>query len=167
MENKFSQFLSIYNNRYVDFDGYYGAQCFDLVQYWSKYIGGHRFGGGFAKEIYSQPGSFYTQIPNTPEAIPKAGDIIVWAGSYNGGYGHTGIATGKGDINKFECFQQNDPTGSISHLKIYNYNHVIGWLRPKLSIEPEKFIIQKIKDIINSQISDPEFRNKCRTLLGV
>ena len=167
MENKFKDFLNQYNNKFVDFDGYYGAQCFDLVQYWSKYIGGHRFGGGYAKEIYSQPGTFYIQVPNTPLAVPKAGDIIVWSGNYNGGPGHTGIATGKGDVNTFECFEQNDPTYSNSHLKTYNYNHVIGWLSPKAVTQPltekEKVLIAKV----NTNITDTDFRNLFRKTYGV
>lgn len=167
MENKFKDFFAQYNNKYVDFDGYYGSQCFDLVQYWSKYIGGHRFGGGYAKEIYNQPGIFYVQVPNTPIAVPNAGDIVVWAGSYNGGPGHTGIATGKGDVNTFECFEQNDPIGSNSHIRQYQYNHVIGWLRPKSISLPDAELIKQIKAKINTQITDTEFRNWTRKLLGV
>ena len=175
MENKFKEFLTQYNNKYVDFDGYYGAQCFDLIQYWSKYIGGHRFGGGYAKEIYNQPGSFYVQVPNTPTAVPKAGDIIVWSGDFNPQYingvlvkpGHTGIASGKGDVNTFECFEQNDPTGSNSHLKTYNYNHVIGWLSPKVVSQPltdkERSLISKV----NTNITDTDFRNLFRKTYGI
>lgn len=167
MDEKFKAFLSQYINKYLDFDGYYGAQCFDLVQYWSRYIGGHRFGGMYAKEIYDQPGSFYIQVPNTPDAVPIAGDIVVWGGGYNGGAGHTGVATGKGDVNTFECFEQNDPLGSNSHLRVYNYNYVRGWLRAKVTTPSDSDLIKQIKAKINSNISDTDFRNWTRKLLGV
>lgn len=126
----FQEFLAKWNNQYADFDGYYGPQCVDLVQYWSQALGGPRFTGD-AHNIYTQAGNFYTQVPNSPTAIPQQGNIIVWDGSYNGGPGHTGIATGKGDTSTFECFEQNDPTASNCHLKTYNYNKVLGWLHPK------------------------------------
>ena len=167
MGDKFNAFFNQYNNKFVDFDGYYGAQCFDLVQYWSRYIGGFRFGGMYAKEIFNQPGSFYTQVVNTPDAIPIVGDIVVWGGGYNGGAGHTGIATGKGDVNTFECFEQNDPVGSPSHLRVYNYDFVIGWLRPKVTPLSDSDYIKLIKGKINSNISDTDFRNWTRKLLGV
>ena len=41
------------------------------------------------------------------------------------------VATGVGNYSSFEAFSQNDPTGSVCIKRMYNYNHVLGWLRPK------------------------------------
>jgi len=90
---------------------------------------------GHAKDLYTNAKTTdFAKIPNSPDAIVQKGDIVVWSAGFNGTYGHTGIATGKADINSFECFEQNDPLGSTPHNKTYNYAYVIGWLRPKKAI---------------------------------
>lgn len=124
------QFLNQYNGKFVDYDGVYGAQCFDLVNKWSTFLGYRPFGGLYASGIYNQPQGNYTQISNSPSAVPRAGDIIVWNNRYGGGYGHTGIATGEGDTNYFVSFDQNYPTGSPAKKVRHSYDGVIGWLRP-------------------------------------
>jgi len=164
-----NEFIANNNGKKVDFDGYYGAQCVDLVQYWSQNLGGPRFWGD-AYQIYSQAGSFYTQIPNPPVGGPKEGDIVVWAYQYNWGGGHVGVATGKGvstgaNSDWFEVFEQNDPTGDPCKLKKYDYGNVLGWLHPKNYQPLTKE--QQMLQIINTQISDTEFRNKTRTIYGV
>ena len=127
----FDAFLAKNNGKFLDFDGAYGAQCVDLVQYWSQAIGGPRFTGNYAKDLYKQTANFYTWIDKIGAAVPQKGDIVVWSGTYNGGPGHVGIATGNGTKTFFEVFEQNDPTGSNSHLKTYStYTSVLGWLRP-------------------------------------
>ena len=126
----FQQFLNQYNNKYVDWDGVYGAQCFDLVNKWSTYLGYRPFTGLYAYGIIDQTQGNYTKILNSPTAVPQAGDIIVWNSRYGGGYGHTAIASGIGDTNFFESFDQNYPTGSPAHLVRHSYDGVIGWLRP-------------------------------------
>jgi len=127
----FDAFLAKNSGKFLDFDGAYGAQCVDLVQYWSQAIGGPRFTGNYAKDLYKQTANFYTWIDKIGAAVPQKGDIVVWSGTYNGGPGHVGIATGNGTKTFFEVFEQNDPTGSNSHLKTYStYTSVLGWLRP-------------------------------------
>lgn len=107
------------------------GQCVGLVEIWIDAIGGPHIWGD-AKDLYNNaPTDFFVQIEDTLTAIPQKGDIIVWSGSFNNGAGHTGIATGKADINSFDCFEQNDPLGSRPHVKNYNYEYVTGWLRPK------------------------------------
>ena len=34
----YSEFKNKYNGKYIDFDGYYGAQCWDLAQYYMKEV---------------------------------------------------------------------------------------------------------------------------------
>lgn len=128
----FDEFIKTNKGKYLDFDGKYSAQCFDLFQYYNRdVLGGGFVGGMYAKDIWNTyPKNLYTPIRNTPNGVPQKGDVVVWGGSYNGGVGHVGMATGKGDVNSFEAFVQNDPLGSPSILKKYNYDHVIGWLRP-------------------------------------
>lgn len=121
----------------IDYDGNYGVQCFDLANDYSvKVVGGKQFMGMGAYEIYTnyanQPAhELYERIPNTPEFVPKKGDIMVWGQSL-GKWGHVAICTGKGDTSWFESYDQNwtgrnDPVTLIRH----NYNSVLGVLRPK------------------------------------
>jgi hypothetical protein len=106
------------------------GQCVGLVSLWmDNFKIAHVWGD--AKDLYANASDKdFAKIPNDPTAIPQQGDIIVWSSAFNGGVGHTGIASGKADVNTFECFEQNDPIGSSPHLKTYNYAYVTGWLRP-------------------------------------
>lgn len=126
-----TSFLSLLNEVYVrvSADNVSTPQCVDLVQLWARVIGSPRFTGN-AKDIFNQQGSYYAQIVNTPDNFPQGGDIVIWSGDYNGGPGHCGIATGNGDEKTFDCFEQNDPTGVDCRVTTYNYQHVLGWLRP-------------------------------------
>lgn len=140
MEQKFKDFLTKYNGTFVEkVDLTNLNQCVDLIIAWVEFLGlpTNTFAGlMYAYEMWSPSTAAAAQkfdyILNTPDAVPQWGDIVIWDKAYNGTAGHVGIATGNfSDTNKFQCFEQNDPTGSNSHLKDYNYNHVIGWLRYK------------------------------------
>ena len=133
----FGQFLAKYDNTFIEYyDSSNLNQCFDLVSQWFDYIG-YKFllplGVLNAYQVWKLPKltSYFDMIENTPSAIPKVGDVVVWSKSYNGGAGHIGIATGGGDTKFFDAFEQNDPLGSKSHVKSYPYTHVLGWLHDK------------------------------------
>lgn len=131
------QFCDKYNGKAVDFDGYYGNQCVDLVQQYNKEMfNGPFLSGAGAKDIYNTyPQNIYTRIDNTPTGFPVPGDIVIWGASY-GPWGHIAICT-EADVNTFTCFSQNDPTGVLSgYKKYFNYNGVLGWLHPKQTIPP-------------------------------
>jgi len=147
------QFLNQNNNKFVDFDGAYGAQCFDLVNKWSVALGYRPFGGLYASGIIHQPQGNYTVILNSPNAVPQTGDIVVWNNRYGGGYGHTGIASGDGNTNYFVSFDQNYPTGSVSKLVRHSYDGVIGWLRPN-KLNGTTPVVQKGEDMIDPQDRD-------------
>ena len=134
----FDEFVKRYKGKGVDYDGAYGVQCFDLAnQYCKDVLGVSGFVGLYAHMIFnnfnSQPNkSAFTRIANTPDFVPKKGDIVVWAASLNGAAGHVAIATGEGTTKYFCSWDQNwsgrnDPMTKIKH----NYNHVLGVLRPK------------------------------------
>jgi surface antigen len=127
------EFFNLVLNHWLDWDGAYQAQCVDLTQFYNKAIGNNTPFWGNAKDIFTQAGSFYTQVNNTPTGVPVKGDVIVWNGNkpFTGGNGHVAIASGVGDINTFQAWSQNDPTGSKIILKTYNYDYVSGWLHPK------------------------------------
>lgn len=126
-------FINAHNGQFLDFDGAYGAQCVDLVQFWSQKLGGPRLSGN-AVDLQGQThGGFFRWIANTPDGVPRAGDIMVW-GEYApfgiSQYGHTSIFV-SGDVNQFTSFDQNWPTGhACAEVHHANYGGVLGWLQP-------------------------------------
>lgn len=126
-------FINANNGSYLDFDGAYGAQCVDLVQFWSQKLGGPRLSGN-AVDLQGQThDGFFRWVDNTPDGVPRAGDIMVW-GEYApygiSQYGHTGVFV-SGDVNQFTSFDQNWPTGAACHeVHHANYGGVLGWLQP-------------------------------------
>lgn len=124
------------------------GQCVGLVEVYIKGFGYDQVWGN-ADDLYTNaPDVDFLKIPNSPTAIPIQGDIIVWSQQFNSSVGHTGICTGKADINTFDCFEQNDPLGSNCHVKTYNYAFVVGWLRPKIASVPTVTITQAELDQI-------------------
>lgn len=134
-------FIRLFSGRWCDFDGAYGNQCEDVAQFWNFVLGNPQpFTGATADLIYQQPGDFYIQIPNAPDNYPQKGDIVVW------NWPHVGINTGNNtNANQFEVLEQNDPTDSNCHLKTYDYNGVIGWLRPKQLPQNQQVIIDQLR----------------------
>lgn len=128
----FDTFLNQYNGqRGVGNTPENKGECVGLVMVWIKYINSPHI-WGHAKDILTNADrTAYEVILNTPSAVPQKGDVVVWSSRFNGTYGHTAIATGSGNINIFEVFEQNNPVGNGCRLHSYNYNYVTGWLRPK------------------------------------
>ena len=134
----FDEYFAKVNGKGIDYDGNYGVQCFDLINdYAEKILGCKPFIGMYAWEIYenfaAQPSAArFTRIANTPDFVPKKGDIVVWSKSLNGKAGHCAVATGDGDTTWFTSYEQNwtgnnDPCVVVKH----DYSHVSGVLRPK------------------------------------
>ncbi len=130
------QFLTKYANKSNDYDGYYGAQCFDLFQFYNRDVVGAPFvTGDAAKDIWeTYPRAFYERIGNEPTNYPVRGDVVIWGSGY-GIYGHVAIVT-EADVNTFTVLSQNDPIGVPSIYKTYtSWKGVLGWLRPKAQVE--------------------------------
>ncbi len=133
------EFVSKYRGRKVDFDGVYGAQCVDLFRFYNLEVLqiNQPKGVAGAKDFWTNYDADqnlktnFVKIPNTPEFVPKAGDVMIWGSQY-GQWGHVAIVGGKAaDIRCFEAFGQNDPLGTACQIKQYNYRGVLGVLRPK------------------------------------
>lgn len=135
----YNDFIKKHNGKGTDYDGRYGVQCVDLVKAYLKEVfsitagywgDAHAYYDGFNshKELTTN----FTRIANTPDFIPKKGDIVVWSSKLNNGPGHIAIANGQGDTKTFYSYDQNwtgkhDKCTLVKH----NYNCVLGVLRPK------------------------------------
>lgn len=133
------EFIKKYEKKTVDFDGAYGGQCVDLFNRYLFDVLGiknpiQQFPVASAYQIYGygQNNQSFACIPNTPTAVPQAGDIIIWNQGV-GPHGHVGIFV-EGDVMSFRSFEQN--WNGVQKCVIVNhpYDHVIGWLRPKRNV---------------------------------
>jgi hypothetical protein len=81
-------------------------------------------------EVFAEPlPQYFIRVPNTPEAVPPQGALIIWGEGLGNYYGHIGIVE-SADTNGFNSWDSNWSGRTVQ--KIYhNYNNVIGWLIPK------------------------------------
>jgi len=101
-----------------------------------------------AKDFPSKAGDAYDYILNTPEAIVKRGDIVVWSGYVGGGCGHIAICIQDGELNSFVSFDENWSTPLRCKIEAHTYLYVKGWLRSKggnMSNELEECLKQHTK----------------------
>lgn len=128
-----NDFINTYNGKGIDTDGAYGYQCMDLMHAYVRDVlgmGTALFAAPTAYEAYlSAKDSRFDKIGNTPAGVPQPGDIIFWDRTV-GSAGHVAIFI-DGNTQQFRSFDQNWPTGSVSHVQTHNYNGVAGWLHPK------------------------------------
>lgn len=153
----FDQFINKWNGKLLDYDGYYGGQCVDLYRQYCKEVlnvpQSPAVGG--AKDIWNTYlAQYFDRIPNSPNGIPKRGDIMIWGIGY-GPYGHVGVVT-SASLYSFYSFDQNDPLGTKCHYQWHNYRGVLGWLRLRSqSLTPQQKE-QKIRDIFGQNITSEE-----------
>ncbi len=130
------QFIANWEGKHVDWDGKFGYQCVDLFRlYCDQVLGiaqpGPLGANGAIKFWYN-----YNSDPNLNgnfdkivNGAPLYGDVILWDTIANG-LGHIAIFL-SGDAMSFESLDQNWSQDKVQKVKHKNYNHVVGWLRPK------------------------------------
>jgi len=130
-----TEFVAENGGKFLDFDKAYGDQCFDLYRFYCRDVlnipQSPPTGSSGAIMIASNYLSKYLdKIPNTPDGVPKKGDIIIWNRKY-GPYGHVAIVI-DANVKSFTAFSQNDPVGSPCIIKKYSSCWGVEcWLRPK------------------------------------
>lgn len=133
----YSEFINKYLGKSTDYDGAYGVQCVDLIKAYLHDVFGISAGRWGNARFYwinfalrAPLKANFTKIANTPQFVPKRGDIVVWNNSVGNGAGHIAIATGEGDARSFYSYDQNwngKPMKKVKH----TYAGVYGVLRPK------------------------------------
>ena len=136
----YSEFINEYNGKSFDYDGVSGVQCVDLIKmYLNKVFGLNPGAWGNAKDYYENFNNLplknsFDRIANTPEFVPKRGDIAVWGAGLGNTYGHVAIATGEGNTSNFYTYDLNW-NGKTVHKENHTYKGFLGVLRPK---DPDK-----------------------------
>jgi len=139
--NEFKRFAS--EQRSLDYDGQYGAQCVDLIRVYLDKVFGVKPSeqprpGLYAKDWYlnfdKTPGlcSNFEKIPNLKDTIPQAGDIVIWnAHDKNGGCGHIAIVLEGANVKELPVLEQNYVPFKVG-LRTDNYYNCLGFLRRKV-----------------------------------
>lgn len=133
----YNEFINAYKGKSFDYDGVSGVQCVDLVkQYLNKVFGIKPGSWGNAKDYYEDYNSNktlkanFTRIANTPEFVPKKGDIAVWGTGLGNKYGHIAIVTGEGTTSYFYSYDLNWNGKTVKKVK-HTYKGFLGVLRAK------------------------------------
>ena len=131
-----------------DFDGAYGFQCFDSVNYYWYQLFGHGLKGQGAADIpnvnnFKGEATVYN---NTPSFKAEEGDVVVFNRNYGGGYGHVAIVTKGNYDGKYMQFQSLDQNwfggGSakteVAQRIVHNYDFPMWFIRPHYKSESAK-----------------------------
>jgi len=140
MTLQFKQFKTLFLNTLWDTKDHTNMnQCFDLAIGWCKYLGipDTIFSGLlYASDIWNKPTQaskqYFDFIPNTPDGVPQAGDIVVFAGIP----GHVSIADEGGNLSTFISLDQNIKYDIQLITHNYDSPKVLGWLRFKAPQQP-------------------------------
>lgn len=130
-------YLSKLKGKWWDFDGAFGAQCFDLANMYWNYLTGGRLAGYYAKNIPTSNNfdGLATVHTNTPNFLPQKGDIVVFHGGYGGGAGHVAIVW-SANLNSFVSLDQNWYGGAqnnppeVAQLITHYYDNPMYFIRP-------------------------------------
>lgn len=139
------QFISKYMGKTVGYpDGQYVGECLSLVKWYCKDVfnfdpppSGSNSAYGYWSNFPAPLSTYFTKVANTPDGVPKRGDIIIWDTNAGGGYGHIAIFL-EGTASSFKSLDQNW-NGKQTHEQGHYYTNVVGWLTP---IMPEKTYTQ-------------------------
>lgn len=163
-----NEFVKKYDGQTIDFDGKYGGQCVDLYRQYVKEVLDYPQSPPVvgAKDIFnSYLPDHFTRIENTPNGIPRNGDVLLW-GTQLGPYGHVAIFL-EGDVNTFISFDQNFPLNSKCHIQHHDYKGVLGWLRPKqLPMTNEDTLVLEKLRAYQEQAGHSSLEGACDFALG-
>lgn len=135
MEDKLNRFIENTQGHFQEVS-YKQAiyQCMDLVYEWvfcldiPKATIQHQY----AYEVWTKASDltreYFDLLENTPDFVPKDGDIGVLKG---GKAGHIVIALGGGNTRSFLRYEQNNPIGTHPAVNSGGYANILGFLRPK------------------------------------
>lgn len=137
----YKKFIETYKGKKIDYDGYYGVQCVDLILMYIKkcFNKNPQPIGNAYKYWYNRNTkyikSMFVPVVNKPSTIPRMGDIFVRSSGTNSKgerTGHIGICTGNATTDYFYAYEQNaDGKGECMSLHRHTNWSSINFLRPK------------------------------------
>ena len=146
--------------KYIDFDGWYGVQCYDLFNAYGKKFWNITFFG------FNDPGDYWyhaalpngwSRIANCKISDMHIGDIIMFGTANSVPYGHVGIVSGSGKMIDENGLGHGEPVTER------NITDVIGWtparyigvVRPNIvgngsgtqPLTPEQSFVKKLREL--------------------
>lgn len=148
-----------------DFDGAFGAQCFDLANMYWNYLTSGQLYGYYAKDIPTANNfnGLATVYENTPNFLPQKGDIVVFNSAYGEGAGHVAIVW-SANINSFVSLDQNWYGGAqynppeVSQLITHYYDNPMYFIRPNYKATASA--VSKVKDKVTMPKSPKKAKGK-------
>ena len=133
-----SNWINQHNNKYLDYDGVYGAQCVDLYAYYtSGFVGGRPNPVGYAPEIYNNYDQSAYQRYNAGSQA-HMGDVAIWGQGPYTPSGHVAIVIGDNGNGTLRVLQANargfaNPSDPRNTSIISNISKaaLMGYLRPR------------------------------------
>lgn len=147
-------YLNTLKGYWWDFDGAFGAQCFDLANMYWNYLTGGRLAGYYAKDIPFKNNftGLATVYENTPSFLPQKGDVCVLHSGYGGGAGHVFIVWSANlnslvglDQNWYGGAQNNPP--EVAQLITHTYDNPMYFIRPHYKAKTS--VVSKAKDKVS------------------
>lgn len=147
-------YMSKLKGYWWDFDGAFGAQCFDLANMYWNYLTGGQLYGYYAKDIPFKNNfdGLATVYENTPNFLPQKGDICVMHGGYGGGAGHVFIVW-SANLNSLVGLDQNWYGGAennppeVAQLITHYYDNPMYFIRPHYKAKAS--VVSKVKDKVS------------------
>lgn len=147
-----------------DWDGVYGAQCFDEANFYWYFTTGRSLKGLYAKDIpfVNDFKGYATVIKNYDAFIPQKGDLVIFPGTYGGGAGHVAIVL-SANLNTFVSLDQNWHGGGrnnppeLAQRITHYYEDNMYFIRPHYS--ETATVAQKVKTAVTT-VKPPKFKPK-------
>ena len=141
---KILAFLKSEVNKLHDFDGYYGSQCVDWINYYLWTFWKIRLFGNAIDLLDNAKEQGLEVIYNAPGINPKAGDIFVMEVPSHQ-FGHTGVVIEDSDGYTIKTIEQNIDgnadaltNGGPARYNERDFTGVIGWIRPQIDYSQEE-----------------------------
>lgn len=140
------EFYSKWNGKGVDYDGYYGYQCWDLFAEFCKEAGYSVphciYSGGVKDMLQNYNNNNYNMQKNFQSVSVNSmqdGDWVIWGASQGGGYGHVAMFRKYNNSSNIVAFGQNQggANGKANQINI-GTSGVIIVLRPKCYVTSTK-----------------------------
>jgi hypothetical protein len=127
--------INQYNGHIFGITGPDQGQCTAVPHAWERLLGLPIVYGNAKDTFANAPDDLYHKELNTPAGVPSPGAIIVWDSAWGAGYGHTAVVT-VANVRTFDCLEQNDGEGGVTHVGRHDYAHIIGWFTPRVLDAP-------------------------------
>lgn len=158
------KYLDSLAGKWWDWDGVYGAQCFDLANFYWYFVTGRSLKGLYAKDIPFQNNfdGYATVIENYDAFVPQKGDLVIFNNRYGGGAGHVAIVL-SANLNTFVSLDQNWFGGArnnppeVAQRITHYYDNPMYFIRPHYANAAT--VAQKVKTAVTT-VKAPKFKPK-------